>query len=129
MIVMELQTNKREEFIDITRLVERELDKLGKWDGFCTLYVPHTTAAVTINESTDPYVVDDVLYCLRKLIPLDGSYAHSEGNSDAHIKSSLIGPSVTLLVEDGKLRLGRWQGIFFCEFDGPRRRKLWVKFK
>jgi len=129
MIILEVQTAKREEMIDITRLVENELSRLGKWDGLCTVYVPHTTAAVTINENTDPYVSDDIMYQLRKLVPLEGGYAHSEGNSDAHVKASLVGLSVTLLVEEGRLRLGRLQGIFFCEFDGPRRRKVWIKFK
>ncbi|MFQ6104014.1 MAG: secondary thiamine-phosphate synthase enzyme YjbQ [Candidatus Glassbacteria bacterium] len=127
-IIVDLQTKKREEFIDVTRLVESELTKLGKKDGICTVYVPHTTAAVTINENTDPYVVDDILHQLRKLIPIDGGYAHSEGNSDAHAKASVIGPSVTILIEEGHLKLGRWQGIYFCEFDGPRRRKIWIKF-
>lgn len=128
MIVLEVQSHRREELVDITKLIEREFSKLGKLDGAATVFVPHTTAAVTINENTDPYVVDDILHQLRKLVPLDGGYAHSEGNSDAHTKASIIGPSVTLLIEDGRLRLGRWQGIFFCEFDGPRRRKVWVKF-
>jgi len=128
MVVLDLQTNKREEFIDITTLIEAELSKLGKLGGVGTVFIPHTTAAVTINENTDPYVIDDVLHRLKKLVPLDGSYAHSEGNSDAHIKASLVGPSVTFIIEDGRVRLGRWQGLFFCEFDGPRRRRIWIKF-
>jgi secondary thiamine-phosphate synthase enzyme len=128
MIVVEIQTHRREELVDITRLVETELTKLGKWNGIGAVFVPHTTAAVTINENTDPYVVDDLQHHLRRLIPADGSYAHSEGNSDAHIKASIVGSSLTFLIEDGRMMLGRWQGIFFCEFDGPRRRKLWVKF-
>jgi secondary thiamine-phosphate synthase enzyme len=128
MIVVDVQTSRREELIDITGLVESELAKLGKWDGIGILYVPHTTAAVTVNENTDPYVMDDILHQLRKLVPLEGGYAHSEGNSDAHVKSSLVGPSITFIIDNGRVKLGRWQGIFFCEFDGPRRRKLWMKF-
>jgi len=127
MVVLDLQTNKREELLDITALVESELSKQGKREGVGIVFVPHTTAAVTINENTDPYVSDDMLHRLKKLVPLDGSYAHSEGNSDAHIKASLIGSSVTFIMENGRLRLGRWQGLFFCEFDGPRRRRIWVK--
>ena len=128
MVILDVQTDRREEFIDITRLVEKESEKLGSFDGICTIFVPHTTAGVTINEHADPSVVDDIISQLRKLIPHQGSYAHTEGNSDAHIKSSMMGHSALVMIEGGKLRLGRWQGIFFCEFDGPRRRKVWLKF-
>ena len=128
MLIGHVQTKKLEVLLYSTRPLESEEASEGKRDGLCTVFVPHTTAAVTINENTDPYVVDDILHQLRKLIPLDGGYAHSEGNSDAHAKASVIGPSETILLEDGHLKLGRWQGVYFCEFDGPRRRKVWVKF-
>ena len=99
----------------------------GVQEGVCLLWVPHTTAGVTINENADPSVVRDILYELGKLIPLENGYHHSEGNSAAHIKSSLFGPSLTLIVTGGRLVLGTWQSIYFCEFDGPRRRRLYVK--
>lgn len=128
MVILEVQTDRREEFIDITGLVEKETEKLGSFDGICTIYVPHTTAGVTINEHADPSVAQDIRTQLSKLVPHQGAYAHTEGNSDAHIKSSIVGHSALVMVEGGRLRLGRWQGIFLCEFDGPRRRKVWLKF-
>jgi secondary thiamine-phosphate synthase enzyme len=95
--------------------------------GLAVVFVPHTTAAVTINENADPSVQYDILADLNRLIPFTGSYQHTEGNSAAHIKSSLVGPSETLLIENRRLALGTWQGVYFCEFDGPRTRKVWVK--
>jgi len=127
MKTFDLQTPSREAFIDITSRVEEEIEKSPVKSGICHVYVPHTTAAVTINENADPTVRQDILMTLRKAVPDSLPYAHSEGNSPAHVKSSLVGASVTLLIEDGRLALGTWQGIFFCEFDGPRRRHVYVR--
>jgi len=126
---LSINTRDRSEMIDITSKVEEKLKRSGLKDGVCFLFVPHTTAAITINESADPSVATDIQAMLNKLIPWEGSYRHLEGNSAAHIKSSLIGNSVMVFVESGHLKLGTWQGIFFCEFDGPRSRKLYIKFQ
>jgi len=123
----EVQTGSREVFMDITKQVEEEVRKSGLKSGVCLVYVPHTTAAVTINENADPTVRQDVLMTLRQAVPDSLPYAHAEGNSPAHAKSSLVGASITIPFEDGKLVLGTWQGVFFCEFDGPRRRQVYVK--
>jgi secondary thiamine-phosphate synthase enzyme len=123
-----ITTQSRSEMIDITSKVEEELNKSGLTDGICVLFVPHTTAGITINEGADPSVVADIQAMLDRLVPWEGSYRHLEGNSAAHIKSSLVGNSVIVLVESGRLKLGTWQGIFFCEFDGPRSRKVHMKF-
>jgi secondary thiamine-phosphate synthase enzyme len=123
-----VKTGQRSEIVDITPRVEELVKKSGVKSGICVLYVPHTTAAVSINENADPDVKRDVLAKLEKLIPQKESYyRHGEGNSDSHLKTSLTGPSVTILVEDGELVLGRWQGVYFCEFDGPRTREFFVK--
>lgn len=127
MRIFEVNTPGREAFLDITSRVKEEVASSGLKSGICTVYVPHTTAGVTVNENADPSVPQDVLMALRKVIPDSLPYAHSEGNSPAHVKASLVGPSVTLILEDGRLQLGTWQGIFFCEFDGPRRRKVFLK--
>jgi secondary thiamine-phosphate synthase enzyme len=127
MITFDLQTPSREAFIDITARVADEIDKSRVKSGICVVYVPHTTAAVTINENADPTVRQDILMVLRKAVPDSLPYAHSEGNSTAHVKSSLVGASVMLVIEGGRPVLGTWQGIFFCEFDGPRRRHVHVK--
>jgi secondary thiamine-phosphate synthase enzyme len=127
-LTLSVTTRNRSEMIDITSKVEEELKRSGLKDGACFLFVPHTTAGITINESADPSVATDIQAMLNKLIPWEGSYRHLEGNSAAHIKSSLIGNSVMVFVESGHLKLGTWQGIFFCEFDGPRSRKLYIKF-
>lgn len=124
-MVIELESKKRNEFIDITSKVEEKVK--GVKEGKCIVFCPHTTAALTINEVIDPDVKRDISDFLSKLVPEHGNYKHIEGNSDAHIKSSLIGCSEEILVKNGKLRLGTWQGIMFCEFDGPRRREVWVK--
>lgn len=124
-----IKTRDRSEMIDITSKVEEELQRSGLKDGVCFLYVPHTTAGITINESADPSVVVDIQTTLDKLVPWEAAYRHREGNSAAHIKSSLVGNSAMVLVESGHLKLGTWQGIFFCEFDGPRSRKLYMKFQ
>jgi secondary thiamine-phosphate synthase enzyme len=123
-----VKTNAQTEFIDITRDVEGAVRAQKVKDGVCMVFVPHTTAAVTINESADPSVQSDILMVLNKIIPWKESYRHMEGNSPAHIKSSLIGASELIAVEGGRLKLGTWQGIFFCEFDGPRTRKVHVRF-
>jgi secondary thiamine-phosphate synthase enzyme len=113
--------------VDITQEIARTVRDSKVKNGVCHIFVPHTTAAVTINENADPDVKEDILKELNKVIPFDDNYSHTEGNAAAHIKSSLIGVSETVFVEEGNLVLGTWQGICFCEFDGPRRRKVVVK--
>jgi secondary thiamine-phosphate synthase enzyme len=122
-----VSTRRREELVDITSSVEGAVGKAGISSGICVLYCPHTTAAITVNEGADPSVAEDMVMGLRRLIPLDWGFSHMEGNSDAHIKASVIGPSETVIVDGGKLVLGTWQRIFFCEFDGPRKREFFVK--
>jgi secondary thiamine-phosphate synthase enzyme len=119
-----LKTSARTEMVDVTDLVERELAGTGISEGRITLYVPHTTAAITINEGADPAVKADVLMMLNRIVPWEADYKHQEGNSPAHVKASLVGPSETVLVTKGRLVLGTWQRIFFCEFDGPRNRQI-----
>lgn len=113
--------------VDMTSSVQKEVSNLGISDGICIVYVPHTTAGVTINEGSDPAVCHDILRKLNEWVPADAGYQHLEGNSDSHIKASLMGSSVSVLVENGRLVLGTWQKIFFCEFDGPRSRKAYVR--
>jgi secondary thiamine-phosphate synthase enzyme len=127
MQTFQVKTSTQTEFIDITRSVHEAVKKTGVEDGICIIFIPHTTAAVTINENADPSVVQDIVMELNKIIPFKNQYRHMEGNSPAHIKASLVGCSEIVLVESGKLVLGTWQGIFFCEFDGPRNRKVHVK--
>jgi secondary thiamine-phosphate synthase enzyme len=127
MNIIEIRTKSREEFIDLTAEVERYEAASGAKRGLCVVTVPHTTAGVTVNENADPDVRADMAMVLRRMVPETLPYAHGEGNAPAHVKASLVGSSVTLIVEDGRLRLGTWQGIFFCEFDGPRVRKAWVE--
>ena len=122
-----VQTRKRIEMIDITGTVNAVLREKGADSGLCVIFVPHTTAAVTINENADPDVPRDILMQLDTLVPLNNNYRHREGNSAAHIKSSLIGASEMLFVEGGRLVCGTWQSVFFCEFDGPRTRKAFVE--
>lgn len=124
---LQVKTDSRTQFVDVTGKVESVIKEHGMKSGICQLFVPHTTAGITINENADPSVVRDMLKELNKIIPFDDNYDHSEGNSAAHIKSSLVGPSLSLIIEDGRIQFGTWQGIYFCEFDGPRNRKLWVK--
>jgi len=123
----QVKTTTQTEFIEITYSVQEALQKIGMRDGICLIFIPHTTAAVTINENADPSVVQDIVMELNKMVPFKNQYRHMEGNSPAHIKASLMGCSEIVLVESGKLVLGTWQGIFFCEFDGPRNRKVHVK--
>lgn len=120
-----IQTSRRCEFIDVT---ERAQDLAGEVsEGVATVFVPHTTAGITINENADPDVPRDILKKLERMVPQQDNYSHMEGNSDAHIKASLFGPSVSVIIKDGRLLLGTWQSIFFCEFDGPRTRKFLVQ--
>ncbi len=122
-----LRTGNRTELLDITDSLAKVVRDSKVRSGLLTVFVPHTTAAVTINENADPSVQQDILQELNRLIPLQGPYRHTEGNSAAHVKSSLVNPSQMIFIEDGKLALGTWQGVYFCEFDGPRTRKIWVK--
>lgn len=127
MEIISIKTNHRNEMLDITYQVQNMIKQTKKMDGIVTIFCPHTTAGITINENADPDVVCDMLKKLNSMIPEYEGYTHMEGNSDAHIKSSLIGNSCQVIVENGSLVLGTWQGIYFCEFDGPRNRKVWVK--
>lgn len=127
MKTVHIQTGERTEFIDITGKVQDVVRESKAQEGICYLFVPHTTAAITINENADPSVQYDILMELNKVIPFDENYRHIEGNSAAHIKASIVGFSETIFVESGKLVLGTWQGIYFCEFDGPRTRRLHIK--
>jgi secondary thiamine-phosphate synthase enzyme len=126
-ITMTVKTSARTEMKDITGPVQKEVSKTEITDGICTVYVPHTTAGITINEGADPAVCDDIMTKLNQLVPRDAGYRHMEGNADSHIKASLMGSSVSVLVEKGRLVLGTWQKIFLCDFDGPRTRKVYVK--
>lgn len=121
-----ITTHERTCLVDITGEVERVVAGSGVKEGLCTVFVPHTTAGVTINENADPSVRHDILGKLAELMPHHGHYSHSEGNADAHIKASLMGSSVNVPIRQGRLAFGTWQGLFFCEFDGPRQRKIWV---
>jgi len=127
MRTIEVKTQAREELVDITARVREELVSSGVKNGICHVYVPHTTAAVTINENADPSVKEDILMALRKIVPDSLPYRHSEGNSPAHVKACLIGSSIKVIIDEGQLALGTWQGIFFCEFDGPRSRNVFIK--
>jgi len=124
---VEINTRKRIEFIDVTNIVRQAVTESGVRDGICLVYVPHTTCGITINEHADPDVVRDIIYQFEKIVPESGNYSHIEGNSDAHIKASIIGSSKSIIISDSKLMLGVWQGIFLCEFDGPRKRYLYIK--
>ena len=121
-----LETKQRNEFVDITHHIQQLV--LGVKEGIVTVHVPHTTAGITINENADPDVQRDMLMVLSKLVPANDGYKHAEGNSDSHVKASLMGNSVSVIVRNGQLLLGTWQGIYFCEFDGPRKRKVVVQY-
>jgi secondary thiamine-phosphate synthase enzyme len=127
MEVLRVKTGRRTQLVDVTEQVERAVAAAGVVSGVCYLYVPHTTAGVMINEHFDPDVATDLEGVFERLVPRSGPYRHSEGNSDSHAKAVLTGTSQMILVEQGKLVLGQWQGVFFCEFDGPRERKMWVR--
>ena len=122
-----VSTRERVDLVDITSQVAQEVEKSSVGSGTVTIYIPHTTCGVTINESADPDVAQDIKRHLTKLVPQDGGFRHSEGNSDSHIKTSMIGSSENIFIENGKLVLGMWQGIFLCDFDGPRTRKVYMK--
>jgi len=126
-MILSVKTSERTELIDVTGEIARLVEKAGIDQGLCMVFVPHTTAAVTINESADPSVKSDMLKVLNQIIPWEANYRHLEGNSAAHIKTTLVGSSELIAIENRKLVLGTWQGIFFCEFDGPRSRKLYVR--
>ena len=123
-----VRSKSRNEFIDITEMVQEVIKEEGVMKGICFLYVPHTTAGLIINEGADPSVQRDIQNALSRLIPHEMNYFHREGNADAHIKSTLVGTSLDVIIDEGKLILGTWQSIFFCEFDGPRHRRIAVKF-
>ena len=127
MQILTLNTPSRTAMIDITSKIQDIVSKSGIKSGVCHIFVPHTTAGLTINENADPDVVDDILKEVNKIVPFEDGYKHNEGNSAAHIKASMFGFSQQVIIEEGKLMLGIWQGIYFCEFDGPRSRKVYVK--
>lgn len=127
LIKLDITTDAHTEMKDITRLIQTAVTDSGVKDGICTVFIPHTTAAVTINENADPDVVRDFTKEINKIVPWEDGYYHAEGNSAAHLKSSMIGFSEQLIIDKGRLVLGTWQGIYFCEFDGPRHRKIYVK--
>ncbi|MCC6738750.1 MAG: YjbQ family protein [Planctomycetia bacterium] len=122
-----VRTSRRDEFVDLTAQVARVVAESGVAEGACVVYVPHTTAGVTVNEHADPDVAADMLRALDRIVPWEDGYAHGEGNSAAHIKTTMVGSSSTVPVSGGKLALGTWQGIFLCEFDGPRTRQVHVQ--
>ena len=125
---LSVQTTEREQLVDVSAKIVQLVDESGIGDGIVTCFVAHTTAGITINENADPSVVRDILFALDRAVP-DKGFRHAEGNSPAHVKSSMMGSSVTVLIENGRLVLGTWQGIYFCEFDGPRNRKLVVDIR
>ena len=127
MKILNVKSRSRDEFIDITEEIQQVVSSAGVIEnGYCILFVPHTTAGITINESADPSVKSDILMMLNALIPREAGYRHLEGNSAAHVKSTLVGSSQLVAIEHNRLVLGTWQGIFFCEFDGPRNRKVQI---
>src|ERR1700732_1915485 len=127
METLRVKTGRRTQLLDVTTAVERVVGESGVASGVCYLYVPHTTAGVTINEHADPDVASDLEGVFDRLVPHSGPYRHAEGNTDSHAKTVIVGTSQVIFVEKGKLALGTWQGVFLCEFDGPRERKIWVK--
>jgi len=127
MHTLEIKTSNHCELVDITEKVSDIVSHSKVHSGLCTVFVPHTTAGITINENADPSVRRDIIHELNKIVPLDDKYLHAEGNSAAHIKASMMGFSVSIIIEKGELQLGTWQGIYFAEFDGPRTREVWVK--
>ncbi|MDD4052176.1 MAG: secondary thiamine-phosphate synthase enzyme YjbQ [candidate division Zixibacteria bacterium] len=122
-----IATTQKSQFLDITPVVQEYISEAKIVDGLAVVFVPHTTAGITINEHADPDVRADILTHLEKIVPEKGTYRHAEGNSPAHIKASLMGSSVTVIISGGRLQLGTWQGIYFCEFDGPRHRNIWIR--
>ncbi len=127
MTVIEIRTGRREELVDITRLVDEAVAESGVTEGIAHVWCPHTTAAITVNEAADPSVARDLVAGLARMVPRDAGWQHAEGNSDAHLKASLLGASASVPVSGGRLALGTWQGVFFCEFDGSRNRRVEVR--
>nr|WP_209280181.1 secondary thiamine-phosphate synthase enzyme YjbQ [Desulfobaculum xiamenense] len=125
---MTIVTHMREELVNVTSALNERIRERGWDNGAVVLWCPHTTGALTVNEAADPDVARDIVVGMRGLVPHRGDYRHAEGNSDAHIKTSLFGPGLTLIVDGGRLQLGTWQGVYFCEFDGPRTRSLWMQW-
>jgi secondary thiamine-phosphate synthase enzyme len=128
METLDVRTGRREEMVNVTAAVEALIERRGWRDGLLALHCPHTTAGLAINEAADPSVARDIAVALARMVPREGGYSHAEGNADAHVKSCLAGAHLLLFVEQGRLMLGTWQGVFFCEFDGPRARQLWAKW-
>lgn len=126
MIELRVATQNRSQMVEVTDRLEEAVRRLGLAEGAVAVFCPHTTAGLTINENADPAVCDDILQSLERLVPWEGPYRHQEGNAAAHVRAALVGHSLLLPVSGGRLRLGRWQGVFLCEFDGPRQRTLWV---
>lgn len=126
---IKVHTGQRRQMVEITNDVQRIVDESGMAEGVATIYCPHTTAAVTINENADPDVKRDILDFLGRMVPQDAGFQHAEGNSDSHILTVLTGPSTQVIVSRNRIALGRWQGIYLCEFDGPREREVWVNVK
>lgn len=122
-----IKTSKKEQFIDITALIKKAVETKGVQEGICTIFSPHTTAGITLNENCDDTVKGDILFSIDRLCPIYKQFRHLEGNSAAHAKTTLVGNSASLIINDGILQLGQWQGIYFADFDGPRNRELWVK--
>ena len=122
-----LQTQKRFSMTDITAVIQKRIRESGVREGLCVIHIPHTTAGITINENADPDVVRDILFQMQKWIPTGSHFRHAEGNSDSHVMSSLFSPSLTLIIHESKGLLGTWQGVYFCEFDGPRKRRYMIK--
>ena len=129
LIRLNIQTAKHTQMIDVTELIRKAVEDSGVREGVCTVFIPHTTAAVTINENADPDVVRDITAEIDKLVPWEDGYHHADGNSAAHLKASMIGFSQQIIIDGGKPVLGTWQGIYFCEYDGPRRRNVYVKLR
>lgn len=127
MIEVNIETQRHTQFLNIDRQVQNAIDDSGISNGFVNIFVPHTTAGITINENADPDVTKDMELILDRMVPWQGGYAHAEGNSAAHVKASMMGSCQTVLFQNGQLAFGTWQSIYFCEFDGPRRRKFWVQ--
>ena len=125
--VIEMSTTKKTDLIDITGIISGAVSRSRVESGLCYIHIPHATAGITINENADPTVKFDIDSKLNRMIPRDEGYTHPEGNSDSHIKSSIIGTTLTLIIEEGSMVLGTWQGIYFCEFDGPRDRMIYIK--
>ncbi|HRK33926.1 MAG TPA: secondary thiamine-phosphate synthase enzyme YjbQ [Candidatus Hydrogenedentes bacterium] len=127
MKLITVTTSEHCQFVNIDHAVQHAVEESGVVDGLCIVYVPHTTAGITINENADPDVVRDMKKILDRVVPWTGDYAHGEGNSAAHVKASMMGCSAQVLVQNGRLKFGAWQSIYFCEFDGPRTRQVWVQ--